>query len=257
MDLLHTLFLFLAGIAGGVISTLAGGAGIITFPALLATGISPVLATASNVVALVPGNLLAVLYDRAQLPLLGRSFAILLAASALGALAGGFLLLITPERVFATLIPLLLGFATVLFGFAGRISAWLRARATMRGEDGRPNWGAIVAWLMPVSIYGGYFGAGLGVLVLGVVSVGTGGDYRSANVTKNLVVCINSAVVSAFFAVQAIVAWPQALVMMAGVPLGAFLGSRIARVLPNAVGRWLVVGVGALLTLAFAWRYWL
>jgi uncharacterized membrane protein YfcA len=95
------------------------------------------------------------------------------------------------------------------------------------------------------------------VLVLGVVSVATGGDYRSANVTKNLVVCINSAVVSALFAAQAIVAWPQALVMMAGVPLGAFLGSRLARVLPNGAARLLVVGVGALLTIAFAWRYWL
>src|SRR5262249_4281993 len=155
------------------------------------------------------------------------------------------------------LVPLLLGFATVLFGFAGRISAWLRERALKRGDDGRSNWAAIIGWLLPVSIYGGYFGAGLGVLVLGGVSVGTGGDYRSANVTKNLVVCINSGVVSAFFAAQAIVAWPQALVMMAGVPLGSWLGSRIARVLPNELARLLVVGVGALLTVAFAWRYWL
>ena len=73
----------------------------------------------------------------------------------------------------------------------------------------------------PVSVYGGYFGAGLGVLVLGVISVGTGGDYRSANVTKNLVVGINSGVVAVFFALNGVVAWPQALVMMAGVPLGA------------------------------------
>ena len=102
-----------------------------------------------------------------------------------------------------------------------------------------------------------HVGRGRALLVLGVVSVGTGGDYRSANVTKNLVVFINSAVVAAFFAVQAIVAWPQALVMMAGVPLGAVLGLRIARVLPNAAARGLVVGIGALLTLAFAWRYWL
>src|SRR5262249_27231278 len=108
MDLTHILFLFLAGIAGGVISTLAGGAGIVTFPALLATGIPRVLATATNTLALTPGNLLAVLYDRAQLPPLGRSFVALVAASALGALAGGFLLIITPERVFAALIPLLL-----------------------------------------------------------------------------------------------------------------------------------------------------
>ena len=256
MDLLHIVFLLAAGVAGGVISTLAGGAGIITFPALLATGISPVLATASNTVALVPGNLLAVYYERSQLPPLGRSFAGLIVSSMLGALVGGLLLVLTPEGVFAAIIPLLLGFATVLFAYAGRISSWLRARAQARGEAGH-NWSRMIAWLLPVSVYGGYFGAGLGVLILGVVSVATGGDYRSANVTKNLVVCINSAVVSAFFAVQAVVAWPQALVMMAGVPLGAVLGSRIARVLSNEAARWLVAGIGALLTVAFAWRYWL
>jgi uncharacterized protein len=256
MDLPHIAFLLLAGVAGGVISTLAGGAAVITFPALLATGISPVLATATNMAALVPGNFLAVLYDRAQLPPLGRSFLALIATSAIGAVAGGTLLLLTPERVFAALVPLLLGFATVLFAFAGRISAWLRERAAARGDHGH-DWSRMIAWLLPVSVYGGYFGAGLGVLVLGVVSVATGGDYRSANVTKNLVVSINSAVVSAFFATQALVAWPQALVMMAGVPIGALLGVRIARILPNAVARSLVVVVGAVLTVAFAWRYWL
>src|SRR5262245_38925827 len=255
MDSLHIAFLFFAGVGGGAISTLAGGAAIVTFPALLATGLSPVLASCSNLVALVPGNLLSGYYDRGQLPPLGRSFVALVPISIIGALAGATLLLITPERVFATLIPLVLGFATVLFAYAGRSSAWLRARGEARGH-GPHNWGTIVAWLLPVSVYGGYFGAGLGVLVLGVISVGTGGDYRSANVTKNIVVGINSAVVAIFFAVNGVVAWPQALVMMTGVPLGALLGSRIARVLRDDAARWLLVIIGALLTAAFAWRYW-
>ena len=252
MDFPHAVFLFFAGIAGGAISSLAGGAAIITFPAMLATGISPVVASCSNLVALVPGNLLSVFYDRAQLPPLGRSFAGLIAASILGSVAGALLLMLTPERVFAVLVPLLLGFATVLFAYSGRISAWLRARG-----HGQHQWGTIVAWLMPVSVYGGYFGAGLGVLVLGVVSVGTGGDYRSANVTKNLVVGLNSAVVAMLFMLNGMVAWPQALTMMLGVPLGAFIGSRIARVISNETARWLLVGIGAILTVAFAWRYWL
>lgn len=251
MDLPHAVFLFFAGIVGGAISSLAGGASIITFPAMLATGISPVVASCSNLVALVPGNLLSVFYDRSQLPPLGRSFVGLVAASVIGALAGALLLMLTPERVFAMLVPLLLGFATVLFAYAGRISAWLRTRGHAEHQ-----WGTIISWLMPVSVYGGYFGAGLGVLVLGVVSVGTGGDYRSANVTKNLVVGINSAVVAIFFALNGVVAWPQALTMMLGVPLGAFIGSRIARVISNEVARWLLVGIGAFLTVAFAWRYW-
>jgi uncharacterized protein len=256
MDLLHIAFVFLAGIAGGAISTLAGGAAIITFPALLATGLSPVLASCSNLVALVPGNLFSSYYDRKHMPPLGRSFAGMIAATIVGSLAGATLLIVTPERIFAAFIPLLLGFATILFAYAGRIGAWLRMRAEARGA-GPNNWGNIVPWLLPVSVYGGYFGAGLGVLVLGLTSVGTGGDYRSANVAKNLVVGINSAVVAAYFALNGMVAWPQALTMMAGVPLGALLGSRIARVLPNEIARRLLVAMGALLTIAFAWRYWL
>lgn len=203
-----------------------------------------------------PGNFLSGYYDRTQLPPLGRSFAGMVAVSMAGALAGAALLLVTPERVFAILIPPLLGFATVLFAYAGRIGAWLRTRNLNRGR-GPYNWGTIVGWLTPVSIYGGYFGPGLGVLVLGVISVGTGGDYRSANVTKNFVVGINSAVVALFFIVNGMVAWPQTLTMMAGVPIGSFLGSRIARVLPNEVARWLLVAIGATLTVAFVWQYWL
>src|SRR5689334_9444984 len=100
MDSLHIAFLLFAGIAGGTISTLAGGAAIITFPALLATGISPVLASCSNLVALVPGNLISFYYDRAQLPPLGPSFAALVGTSVIGALIGATLLRVTPEHVF-------------------------------------------------------------------------------------------------------------------------------------------------------------
>jgi uncharacterized membrane protein YfcA len=263
MDLLHIVLLLIAGIVGGAISALAGGAAIITFPVLLATGISPVLATTSNMVALAPGNFFAALYDRSQLPPLGRSFAAMVIASIVGALAGASLLLLTPERVFEVLVPLLLGFATVLFATAGRISAFLRARAEARdqarGQANGPSearWTNTIAWLLPVSIYGGYFGAGVGVLLLGVMSIGTGGEYRSANVAKNLVTSLNTVVVSTFFAVRGVVAWPQALTMMAGALIGAIIGARIAQVVPNSVARVMVVVVGAVLTVAFAWRYW-
>jgi uncharacterized membrane protein YfcA len=263
MDLLHIVLLLIAGIVGGAISALAGGAAIITFPVLLATGISPVLATTSNMVALAPGNFFAALYDRSQLPPLGRSFAAMVIASIVGALAGASLLLLTPERVFEVLVPLLLGFATVLFATAGRISAFLRAHAEARDQargqaigPGEARWTNTIAWLLPVSMYGGYFGAGVGVLLLGVMSIGTGGEYRSANVAKNLVTSLNTVVVSTFFAVRGVVAWPQALTMMAGALIGAIIGARIAQVVPNSVARVMVVVVGAVLTVAFAWRYW-
>jgi uncharacterized membrane protein YfcA len=256
VDPLTIGFLLVAGVIGGIISSLAGGASLITFPILLATGISPVVAACTNTVALMPGNIIAAVTERSQFPPLGRSFVPLVATAVLATLFGGLLLLLTPERMFAKLVPLLLGFATVLFAYTGRITAWIRARAAARGDEGPHRWTSSIAWLMPVCVYGGYFGAGLGVLVLAVLSIGTGGDYRSANVTKNLVISLNSVAVSIFFFFQGLVAWPHVLVMMGGAVAGGFAGASIARWVPNELARRMVVVVGAILTAAFAWRYW-
>src|SRR5262249_27961539 len=154
-----TLLLIVTGIVGGAISSLVGGAALVTYPVLLATGLPPVIATVCNLVALSPGNLLAALYDRTQLPPLNRSFVVLVLASLPGALAGALLLLRTPERVFALLVPVLLGFATLLFAYAGRISLFIRSRA---GDPDKTEhrWGRSVGAILPVSFYGGYFGAG-------------------------------------------------------------------------------------------------
>ena len=106
-------------------------------------------------------------------------------------------------------------------------------------------------------VYGGYFGAGVGVLLLGVLSVATGGDYRSANATKNLVSSLNSLSAALIFALQGVIAWPAALIMIAGTLVGALLGARLAQVMPNHAARGVVVAMGALFTAVFAWRYWL
>jgi uncharacterized membrane protein YfcA len=245
-----------AGIAGGAISALVGGAAVVTFPALIATGLSPVVATATNLLALVPGNFLAALYDRGKLPPLDRGFVGLVAVSLGGAALGAVLLLLTPERLFAVLVPALLGFSTVLFAYAAPISNWIRARALARGRARSPS-GGVVAVLVPCSVYGGYFGAGVGVLLLGVLSIASGGDYRAANATKNLVTSLNSMVAALIFMVQGIVSWPATLAMMAGALIGAYIGARLAQVVPREIMRWVVVAVGALLTALFAWRYWL
>jgi uncharacterized membrane protein YfcA len=255
VDLPHILLLIVTGIAGGAISSLVGGAAIVTYPALLAIGLSPVTATVGNLVALSPGNLLAALYDRGQLPPFDRSFLGLVLASLVGALAGALVLLWTPERVFAVLVPVLLGFATLLFAYAGRISAFLRARAG--DQDKSPHrWSHSVAVILPVSFYGGYFGAGVGVLLIGVLSIGRPGDYRAANVTKNLVTSLNSLVAAAVFIVQGAVPWTPSLIMMAGALAGGLIGARLAQIAPHAVMRVVVIAVGALLTVVFAGRYW-
>jgi len=251
------LMLFVTGIFGGVMSSMIGGASVITFPVLLAAGLPPVVATASNLVAVSPANFLAALADRSQLPPLNRAFAGLVFASVLGALIGAVLLLATPTRVFEVLVPILLGFATVLFAYAGRLTEWMRARARARGGREPQMSVTSIPVVLPISVYGGYFGAGVGVLLLGVLSVATGGDYRSANVAKNLITSLNTFVAAFYFVAQGAVDWPATLAMMAGCIIGGYCGSQFARVAPQKFMRVAVVVVGALLTAAFAWRYWL
>ncbi|MBV9347074.1 MAG: sulfite exporter TauE/SafE family protein, partial [Pseudolabrys sp.] len=178
MDFLTAAMLAAVGVAAGIIASIIGGAAVVVYPALIAAGVPPQAAAASNLTALMPGTMLAALADRSQLPKFNRDFVLLIIASISGAAAGAVLLLWTPERLFTKLVPLLLGFATLLFAYAERISKWLRARAHKRGRSIEFDVTSL-KFLLPVSFYGGYFGAGVGIMILGVFSVATGGEYRS------------------------------------------------------------------------------
>jgi uncharacterized membrane protein YfcA len=253
----HTVLILLGtGVIGGLMASLVGGASVITFPVLLAVGLPPVVATASNLVAVSAGNLLAAITDRSKLPPFNRAFLGLVAASLLGALLGAVLLLATPERMFEQLIPLLLGFATIMFAFAGHITQWMRERARRRGRDEWKMSVTSVPLVLPISVYGGYFGAGAGTLLLGALTIATEGDYRRANVAKNLVSSLNTVAASVWFISHGAVSWPQTLAMMGGCLIGGYCGAHLARRVPQEAMRFVVVLVGAVLTAVFARRYW-
>jgi uncharacterized protein len=255
MALHVVLLLFCAGVAGGILTSMVGGAAMITYPALIASGIAPLPATVCNLAAAMPGAFFAALSDRKQLPPFDRGFIGMVAACMIGAMIGALLLLTTPQRLFEVLVPLLLGFATVLFAYAQPIGNWARLRAKARGRDVKFSVTSL-KMLLPISFYGGYFGAGGGVLVLGVMSLATGGDYRSANVVKNLIVSLNCGAAALVFIVRGSVIWPQTLTLGAGTIVGGLTGAWLARLMPRAVMRVAVVVIGALLTVLFAWRYW-
>jgi uncharacterized membrane protein YfcA len=255
MDLLTTLMLVGAGVLAGIIASIVGGAAVVVYPALIAAGLTPQMASVANLTALMPATMLAALADRSQLPPFNRAFGGLIAASIVGAAAGAMLLTYTPDRMFSMIVPLLLGFATVLFAFSERISAWVKKRAAHRGHAIAFNVTSLKV-LLPVSFYGGYFGAGVGILILGVFTLATGGDYRSANVAKNFVSSLNGLAASVIFAMQGAIVWPHTLALMAGTLVGGYAGAHIARVIPRNVVRVLIVVVGAALTVAFARRYW-
>jgi len=256
MDLLTAVFLVGAGVLAGVIATMVGGAAVVIYPALLASGVPPQLAAISNLASVMPATMLAALSDRSQLPPFNWAFVGLIAASISGAGAGALLLLFTPEQMFAQIVPLLLAFATVLFAYADRISKFLRARAETRGHDIAFNLSSL-KMVLPVSFYGGYFGAGVGILMLGVFSLATGGDYRSANVAKNFVSSLNGLAATLVFATHGAVLWPQTLALAVGTIAGGLTGAYIARVIPARLVRVMVVLVGAGLTVALARKYWI
>jgi uncharacterized protein len=254
MDAQAGLMLLGAGLAGGIVTAIVGGASLITFPALLAAGLPPIVANASNTVALTPGNFMASLADLERRPRWDRSFLALVLVCAAGSVAGALLLLVTPEKAFTAVVPLLIGFATILFAQSGRIRRWILTRpnaGTARRE------GPGILWFAPVAVYGGYFGAGMSVMLLALLSVRRAEDFRATNVLKNLLSGLTSFVAVVVFMVQGIVAWPSTLVMMAGALIGGFLGGRLVRVLPPGVVRWIVIAAGSVLTLVYAWRYWL
>lgn len=250
-----TAFLAGAGVIAGIIATMVGGAAVVIYPALIATGVPPQLAAVSNLASVMPATMLAALSDRSQLPPFNRAFVGLIVASIVGAGLGAALLLLTPERMFAQIVPLLLGFATLLFAYAERISHWLRARAEGHGHAIAFDFASLKV-VLPVSFYGGYFGAGVGILMLGVFSLATGGEYRAANVAKNFVSSLNGLAATLVFATQGAVLWPQTLALAAGTIGGSLIGAYGARIIPRNVVRVFVVLVGAALTIAFARRYW-
>jgi uncharacterized protein len=253
MDAQAGLLLFGAGLAGGVVTAVVGGASLITFPALLAAGLPPIVANASNTVALTPGNFMAGLADLERRPRWDRAFLGLLLVCIGGSAAGAVLLLVTPEKAFTAVVPLLIGFATILFAQSGRIRRWIVSRP----DAGARTEGPGILWFAPVAIYGGYFGAGMSVMLLALLSLSRGEDFRATNVLKNLLSGLTSFVAVVVFLLRGVVAWPSTLVMMAGALIGGFLGGRLVRVLSPEVVRWVVIAVGSILTLVYAWRYWL
>jgi uncharacterized membrane protein YfcA len=256
MDGLSGLMLFGAGLAGGMVTAVVGGASLSTFPALLAAGLPPTGANASNAVALMPGNFVAGIADVDRRPRWDRSSLGVITVGAAGSVVGAGLLLVTPDRAFTAVVPLLIGPATILFAGAGRIRRWStgrrpRARGAHGGSDG------LRLLLAPVAVYGGYFGAGLSVMLLAVLSISNTDEFRTTNVIKNQISGLTSLVAVVVFVYRGTVAWPPTVVMMAGALVGGFLGGRLARVLPPSLIRGIVITVGAILTVIYGWRYWL
>lgn len=247
------LLLFATGILGGAINAVAGGATLFTFPALMAAGLSPVVANASSSVALTPGHLSGVLSERRQLPKLDGHLMLHVVIAAVGGGIGALLLLWTPDRVFTALVPLLIGVATLIFAFSRQIQAAVRPAAHAHHDTPLARQCALV----PTAIYGGYFGAGMGVMLMAMFSMTSSWAVRTANAVKNMLGAAANWAAIVIFVVQGVIAWPQTLVMLLGAVIGGFAGGKLLAVVPVLWIRRFVIAMGVLMTAVYAWRYWL
>jgi uncharacterized membrane protein YfcA len=231
-----------AGIAAGTINTVVGSGTLITFPVLLAVGYAPVTANVSNSIGLVPGSISGAIGYRRELG--GqRSRAISLGACSLtGGIAGAVLLLVLPSRAFKTIVPVFIAAALVLVVVQPRLSAWLDGRRTRARPHGGP---AAAAGIFATGVYGGYFGAAQGILLLSILGVTLPQDLQRSNALKNVLAAIANGVAGAVFVVAAHVAWLPVALIAAGSALGAQLGAAYGRRLPPAALRAIIVVVGA------------
>ncbi len=239
-----------AGVVGGMVNAAAGGAKLFVFPMLLATGLPPVVANATSTVALWPAQLPAAWVYRKELDAGAGAFLRRVAPALVGALAGALLLVVLPQRVFMAVVPALLIVAVgsiVLGPRAAELVRRIVPAERVRGLTG--------VLLFVAGLYGGYFGAGLGFILLAVLSLGDARGLQRANGSKVLFAfCINTVAVVPL-ALSGVVQWFAALGVLIGGLAGGYLGARLARRLPEAVLRWTVATLGIVLTWSFLTRY--
>jgi uncharacterized membrane protein YfcA len=249
VSVLEWLLLVLAGLGAGLSGSIAGLASLVSYPALLATGLPPVTANVTNTVALVLTSVGSVSASRPELAGQRRRLLPLAAAGVLGGAAGAALLLLTPAEAFERLVPVLIG-AAALAILLQRPPGELAAEGR-RVHGARDPWW-LVAGTGVIGIYGGYFGAAAGVLLLALMLLGTGEGLPRSNAVKNVVLGAANAVAAAGFVVLAPVAWSAALPLALGCLAGGRLGPRVVRRVPQTLLRRLIAlaGLGLAVVLA-------
>jgi uncharacterized protein len=224
-------FLFVAGIGGGLTGSVAGLASLVSYPALLAVGLPPVVANVTNTVAMIGTTAGSVAGSRPELRGQGRVLLRLCALTAVGGAAGGALLLVTPSEAFAAIVPWLIALASVLLVVAPRLRAWAQRHAEESGPT-TPLGPATMLAAFGVAVYGGYFGAAAGVMMLALLSVSWSQSLARSNAAKNLATGAANVVAAVVFAIVAPVDWAVVGVLAAGLLVGSRIGPAIVRRVP-------------------------
>jgi uncharacterized protein len=246
------IFLFFAGAVGGALNSVAGGGSFIAFPALLFSGVPPIPANATNTIALWTAAAASGGAYRKRLDIARRVMIPLLSASLIGGVTGAILLLKTPAQTFMRLIPWLILGATLLFAFGRRLATG--RKSVVEHERSGSELAAAALFQLAVAVYGGYFGGGMGIVMLAMLATLGMNDIHSMNALKSVMGFVINGVAVVVFVVEKAVYWKHGIIMIAGGILGGYLGAHYAQKLPQAWIRWLVVLVGTGMTAYFFWK---
>ena len=241
----------LAAVAAGAVNALAGGGTLITFPTLIFVGFDAVVSNVTNTVALLPGYIGGTLAQRKDIRGQERRLWYLIPAGLAGGLIGGFLLLQTGEKLFRGLVPWLILIASLLLAIQDPVKAWLARRAAERqaAPGSGEGWAALPVGL--AAVYGGYFGAGLSVIILAALGLTYDDSLTRLNAIKQLISFSANLAAAVFFAFSGKVVWVAALVMMVGALVGGVLGGRLAGRVKPATLRWVVVVIGVVVAIIY------
>jgi len=235
----------LAGVAAGTINTVVGSGTLVTFPTLLAIGVPPVTANVSNTLGLVPGSLSGAIGYRRELAGQRGRVIRLGVGSVLGGITGAVLLLVLPADAFNAIVPVLIALGCVLVVVQPAISRRVAARAEARGLT-RPEHGALWVWVLVflAGVYGGYFGAAQGVLLMAILGVGLTETMQRNNATKNVLAMLVNLVAAIVFVIVADMNWTAAGLIAIGSVVGGQIGATVGRRLPEWALRSFIVVVG-------------
>ena len=250
MSLETSIYLFTTGLLCGAINAISGGSSLLSFPVLISTGLPANIANASNFLATMPGYAAAIPFYRKELKRIKSALSNILLAGLLGAITGSLILLVSSSAFFIKLTPYLLLSATLLYALGDKIHQFIMRRcqsfALKEGKSGQ--------FLVYVfSIYGGFFGAGMGIIIFSLLRIMGYSDFHQANAIKNLMITLMSLISVTIFIVGDLIAWPQALIIMLGSGIGGYQMVKYAHKVSQKLLRYFIIILG----LSFSLYYFL
>lgn len=252
--LFNSLLIFLAALAAGFINAMAGGGTLLSFPVLLAVGVPPVIANVTNTVALVPGTIGGMWAQRKDFKSQYNRLKKLLPVSILGGIAGGLLILNTSEDSFRKIIPYLILLATLLLALQVKIKNLIVERiGHSHNESHNPL--IMIGLVFFAAVYGGYFGAGLGVILMAILGFVTDENLTRLNFLKQALGFVINLAAAIYFSFSGKVDWLIAFVMIFGSLIGGWIGGRLAGTIKPAILRWIVITAGLIAALIYFYKF--